>query len=49
MKKNSKIQDFKTKMSNAQIITRKSLKSVKGGSDPPPFGGEGQAGTGSGG
>jgi len=40
MKKNSlKIQDFKTKLSNSQIIKSKSLKQTKGGkSDPPPFG-----------
>ena len=40
MKKNSlKIQDFKSKLSHAQIIKSKSLKQAKGGmSDPPPFG-----------
>lgn len=38
-KKSLKIQDFKTKLSNAQIITSKNLKMAKGGmSDPPPFG-----------
>ena len=38
-KKSLKIQDFKAKLSNAQIIDRKSLNKAKGGkSDPPPFG-----------
>ncbi|MFK7772417.1 MAG: hypothetical protein AB8F94_09765 [Saprospiraceae bacterium] len=40
MKKNSlKIQDFKTKMSKAQLIDSLIKKNVKGGgkSDPPPF------------
>ena len=38
-KKSLKIQDFKAKLSNAQIINGKSLNKAKGGmSDPPPFG-----------
>ncbi|MFK8004842.1 MAG: hypothetical protein AB8H03_00665 [Saprospiraceae bacterium] len=40
MKKNSlKIQDFKKKMSKAQLIDALIKKNTKGGqSDPPPFG-----------
>ena len=39
MKNSLKIQDFQSKLSNAQVVASKNLKTVKGGmTDPPPFG-----------
>lgn len=37
----NKIQDFMKKVSKAQVIDGKNLRSLKGGGDPPPLGSNG--------